>query len=43
MKSIVQVLVWVVPNASDMDCKLQAEVVIFKTWGDVFLIGYYDK
>jgi hypothetical protein len=25
-----------------MDCKLDAEIVLFKTWDDQYLIGYVD-
>lgn len=41
-KTKTQILIWQDPDATTMDCKLNAEIVIFKTWDEQYLIGYVD-
>lgn len=37
-----QILIWQEPNADEMEHKLNADIVIFKTFDNKLLIGYYE-
>ena len=42
MKKRTQILIWESPDITTMEFKLNAEIVIFKTWNDQLFIGYYN-